>query len=99
MAKIPTTISVRGTPKCSHAFQRRGDKSVIPVVVIEDADREHQYCAWKADADDCGDGAYHATQLFPDQDRHVGRIQTGRALAIDSISANSLSSIQCRFVT
>ena len=81
MAKIPTTISVRGTPKCSHAFQRRGDKSVIPVVAIEDADREHQYCAWKADADDSGDGAHHATQLFPDQDRHVGRIQTRKALA------------------
>jgi len=64
-----------------HAWQRRGDKSVIPVAVIDDADREHQHSAWKADADDCGDGAHHATQLFSDYDRHVGRIQTGKALA------------------
>jgi hypothetical protein len=49
--------------------------------VIEDADREHQYSAWKADAADSGDGAHHATQLFSDQDRHIGRIQTGKALA------------------
>ena len=119
MAKIPTAISVRGTPRCNrftaitviamktksklwekrvlaeahhrgqdqancrrrHAWQRRGDKSVIPVAVIDDADREHQHSAWKADADDCGDGAHHATQLFSDYDRHVGRIQTGKALA------------------
>jgi len=62
-----------------HAFQHRGDKGVIPVVVIDDAD--HQHSARKADADKSGDGTHHATQLFSDQDRHVGRIQTGKALA------------------
>jgi len=54
---------------------------VITMSMIELADTVHQYRSRQADTQDRHSGSHPAAQFFPNQYRHVRRIQSGQRLA------------------